>query len=93
MKALLISAVLLTFAGNAMANGKILHDQSCLQCHAALMVGKANMIYSRNDRKVNSLGRLENQVAGCAVAAGVDWQALQIQQVVDYLATTFYRFK
>jgi len=93
MKRLLLMAAFWTLSGNVMANGKALHDQSCMQCHAALMGGNANAIYSRGDRKVNSLARLESQVTGCAVAAGVDWQARQYQQVVDYLATTFYRFK
>jgi len=93
MKALWLAVVLFSVSVSAMGNGKVLHDQSCMQCHAALMGGKANTIYQRSDKKVTSLARLEKQVSGCAVAADVNWTSKQHQQVVDYLATTFYGLK
>jgi hypothetical protein len=92
MKWLLMAVGVLVISPQVMADGKRLHDQSCMQCHATLMGGKATMIYTRLDKKINSFQQLESQVESCGVAAGVGWKSQEYQQVIQYLATTFYQF-
>lgn len=91
MKKLLV-AVLLLVPSFAMANGKALHDAACLHCHASLMSGPANTIYSRADRKVGSLQDLQKRITACASAADAQWTAKQKSQVVNYLNKSFYLF-
>ena len=77
----------------AMADGKKLHDNSCVQCHSSLMApSKANDIYTRVDRKITNLDGLAKRVRSCALAADADWTTEQRQQVVRYLADTYYGF-
>lgn len=75
-----------------MADGKQLHDEACLHCHASLTKGNANQIYSRADRKVKNLVDLEKRVKYCAIAADVDWTQQQQDAVVTYLRQQFYKF-
>ncbi len=92
MKRALLAISLLLTMPLVWANGQVLHDAACMQCHAALMNGDANAIYTRTERRVTNLKRLDSQVEGCALAADVAWLPEEHQQVVDYLAKTFYQF-
>jgi mono/diheme cytochrome c family protein len=88
-----IAGLLLSVSSILLADGKALHDASCLQCHAALTgSGDGNGLYSRADRKVKTLTGLEKRVANCAIAADANWTSVQQQQVIDYLNSRFYRF-
>lgn len=92
MKWLMIMVTFLS-ASTAMAEGKKLHDNNCLQCHSALMApNEANEIYTRADRKITSLDGLAKRVSSCALAADANWTSEQRQQVVRYLADTYYHF-
>lgn len=91
MQYILTLFLLLSVSGVAVS-GQVLHDRACLQCHAVLMDGKANAIYTRPNRIVMNLMRLESQVEGCALAADVTWLPKEHQRVVDYLARAFYKF-
>ena len=75
------------------ANGKKLHNESCLACHSSLMKGKPDTIYTRSDRQVNSLAGLQKQVNRCQNSVGANWFDDQIEDVVEYLNTTFYKTK
>ena len=88
----LITTGLLSVSTLLLADGKALHDASCMQCHASLTGGDGNSLYDRSDRKVKSLAGLEKRVANCATAADANWTAEQQQQVIDYLNSRFYRF-
>lgn len=92
MKRTLLAISLLLAMPLVWANGQALHDAACMQCHAALTGGDANAIYTRTERRVTNLKRLDSQVEGCALAADVTWLPGEHQQVVDYLAKTFYQF-
>lgn len=88
-----LAGLLLTVSSVLLADGKALHDASCLQCHAALTGGgDGNGLYSRADRKVKTLSGLEKRVANCAIAADANWTPAQQQQVIEYLNSRFYRF-
>lgn len=67
------------------AAGKALHDEDCLVCHQPAH-------YTRADRKVNSLARLEKQVDTCQQDVGAEWNAPQADKVVRYLNSSFYHF-
>ncbi len=75
------------------AHGKDLHDANCLSCHASLMGGNPNDLYTRADRRVNTIDGLHNQVTRCKTPANVSWSDVQIQDVVEYLNTNFYKIK
>lgn len=75
------------------AHGKDLHDANCLSCHSSLMGGNPNLIYTRSDRRVNSIAALKNQVTRCKTTVGVPWPEDQIEDVVEYLNSNFYKIK
>ena len=75
------------------AHGKDLHDANCLSCHASLMGGDPNVIYTRSDRRVNSIAGLRSQVTRCKTTVGVPWPEDQIEDVVEYLNANFYKIK
>ncbi len=79
-----------SFAANP-AHGKDLHDANCQSCHASLMGGNPDQIYTRTDRRVTSLDGLKNQVTRCKTTVGVSWPDDQVQDVVEYLNTSFYK--
>lgn len=67
-------------------DGKALHDTKCLGCHDS-------HAYTRKDRTVKSLSALSKRVTICTKqAAKADWNDKQIQSVVDYLNTQYYKF-
>jgi mono/diheme cytochrome c family protein len=73
--------------------GKDLHDANCMSCHASLMGGNPNKIYTRSDRRVNTIEGLRGQVNRCKTTVGVPWPEDQIQDVVEYLNSTYYKIK
>ncbi|MCU7837460.1 MAG: cytochrome c [gamma proteobacterium symbiont of Taylorina sp.] len=75
------------------ANGKTLHNESCIACHTSLTNGKPDTLYTRPDRKFNSLHGLKSQVMRCQTSVGANWFDDQIDDVVQYLNTTFYKVK
>jgi len=86
---MIIMAVLWT--STVFADGKKLHDSSCMQCHSSLMApNKANEIYTRTNRKITNLAGLTKRVRSCSLAADADWTSEQRQQVVRYLTDTYY---
>jgi len=88
----LITFTTTTFAADP-GNGKTLHNESCVACHSSLTNGKPSSLYTRPDRKFNSLSGLKNQVMRCQTSVGANWFDDQIEDVVQYLNTTFYKVK
>jgi len=67
------------------ADGKSLHDASCMGCHDT-------GIYSRTDRAVQSLDALKEQLAGCSHMAQKKFSASETQNLIKYLNDQFYHF-
>lgn len=89
----IIAGLLLSVSSILLADGKALHDASCLECHIALTGGgDGNGLYKPADQKVKTLAGLEKWVANCAIAADANWTPVQQQQVIDYLNRRFYLF-
>lgn len=66
-------------------DGKALLDARCQACHGT-------EVYTRANRKVNSLAALRAQVRRCTQATGVQWFDDETDAVIEYLNKNFYKF-
>lgn len=92
---LFIFCLLLTTSLHAadLERGKDLHDGSCINCHASMLGGNGTGIYTRPDRRIESLTALQKQVQRCRDSLGMPWPSDQVDDVVYYLNKTFYKFE
>ena len=90
MYRLLVFCLLLTASAAALAGdphaGKALVDKNCTSCHGS-------EIYTRPDRKVNSLDGLKKQVRRCELMLGLKWFDDQIDDATTHLNDSFYKFE
>lgn len=87
-RCLLVVSLLLGSAVTTAAdieNGKQLHDENCLRCHKPV-------VYTREDRMVNSYEELHERVRQCEIMAEMAWFDEEIDDVVAYLNDAFYQF-
>lgn len=68
------------------ARGKTLHDEHCMKCHDT-------GVYSRDNRFIKNSEALAKQVQRCQLSAGAQWFDEGVNDVVEYLNTTFYKFE
>jgi len=73
--------------------GQDLHDGNCISCHAAIYGEKGNDIYTRSNRKIDTLMGLEAQLKRCKNSLGTNWPEDQILDVQHYLNSSFYHFE
>ncbi len=97
MKLKLPAALILTALANPVLasdinRGKSLHDDNCIECHVSIQGGDGSGIYTRPDRRIDSLPALSSQVNRCKDSMGVSWPQDQIDDVVAYLNKTYYKF-
>ena len=74
------------------AAGRALHDKSCVSCHMSLMKGKASLIYTRPDRRIQTYQGLVAHVKRCAATVGLDWSEESVQDVAAFLNQEYYKF-
>jgi len=74
------------------ANGAKLHGENCVACHTSMVGGDGSGLYTRTNRRVNSLAALGTQVRRCRDNLGLTWFDDQVQAVVDHLNTKYYKF-
>ena len=94
MRSILCAALLILLIMNAYAaallgdsaEGKRLHDTSCMGCHNT-------DIYARKDRIVQSLDALEEQLVGCTHMAEAELSTSEMQDLLKYLNDQFYNFR
>lgn len=60
-------------------------ESNCTRCHDSSM-------YTRSNRRVNSLDRLHGQVAMCDANVGTKLFPEDIAHVTDYLNASYYHF-
>jgi hypothetical protein len=85
----LLLVPLLGWGGYAAADtpdAHALYEQNCLKCHGP-------EVYTRADRKIDSLPALAAQVRRCETNLELRWFDEDIDGVTDYLNRTFYKFK
>jgi mono/diheme cytochrome c family protein len=80
----LLSAPLAAHAVNV-EHGKALHDENCVSCHDT-------SVYTRPDRRIKSLDSLKTQVQRCEVSQALQWFDQDVDDVMAYLNTHFYKF-
>jgi len=83
----LIFAMAFTASSNAadIDSGGELHSESCTRCHDSA-------IYTREDRKVQSLAKLGTQVRFCKDNLGVTWFDDEVGDVIGFLNNKYYHF-
>jgi len=91
-KAIICTLVLFSTQGFAaedskemLARGEKLVQESCTRCHGDEM-------YTRQDRRVNSLDALGKQVRRCRDNIGITWFDEDVNDVVYYLNNKYYKF-
>ena len=67
-------------------NGATLHQENCTSCHD-------DSVYTRKDRRVTSMDGLKKQVQRCELSQGLKWFDEDVDDVVAYLNSTYYKFK
>ena len=68
------------------SHGKSLQQENCMRCHDDAM-------YTRDNRKVTSLGGLKKQVMRCEQSLGLQWFDDDVADVTEYLNATYYHHK
>lgn len=89
MKRSLIFAALMTTGSYVLADaehGQKLHDEQCMKCHDS-------GVYTREDRRVTDRDALVKQVKRCEQNLGLSWFDTDINDVVQYLNQSYYKFK
>jgi len=74
-------------------NGKELHDANCTSCHIDLQGGDGTGIYTREHKRIENYSALIKQVKRCRDSLGVPWPEEHVDDVVEYLNSTFYKYK
>ena len=91
-----LTGSLLLIASSAHAdvkNGKELHDSNCTSCHISIQGGDGTGIYTRENKRIETYPALIKQVNRCRDSLGMQWPENHINDVVEYLNTSFYKFK
>ena len=68
------------------AHGKALHDEKCMGCHDVRQ-------YTRPNRIIHTFPDLHARVEFCDTASKANFSFDDIDDVVEYLNNTFYKFK
>ena len=85
LPALLFGVALPVTAADAV-RGKQLHDANCVRCHDS-------GVYTRADRRIQSMDALHKQVARCELTLELKWFDEDRADVAAYLNDAFYRFQ
>lgn len=67
-------------------DAKALVDSQCTSCHGS-------EVYTRDDRRVQSMEMLQAQINRCTMATRAGWDDEQKAAVVKYLNDQYYHFK
>ncbi len=78
-------------AANAERGAK-LHQEQCTACHASRFGDNGNAIYTRANRRVQSLGGLKMQVNRCKNNLRIVWFDEDVDDVVAHLNASYYKF-
>lgn len=92
MTLLLVLMAMPLMAQADITNGKTLYQQHCMACHASMTGGDGSALFTRPNHKVTSLAGLGKQVRRCRDNLGLTLFDDQVQNIVDYLNVTYYKF-
>jgi mono/diheme cytochrome c family protein len=85
-----ISTSTISFADDAekadmLAHGEEAHQKYCYKCHT-------DDVYTREDHFVKSIDALKKQVVRCKDANDIPWFDEDVDAVVQFLNTKYYKF-
>lgn len=89
IKPLILTSLMFAFTAPSYANNqqaKQLIQANCVSCHQA-------EIYKRDNRKVKNLGSLATFVENCNTQTAAGWFPEDVDAVVKYLNSNYYKFK
>lgn len=66
-------------------DGETIYKQGCTGCHDT-------SVFTRKNRKINSLEGLKKQVRRCSYAIETKWFDDEVDAVASYLNKNFYKF-
>ncbi|OGS97052.1 MAG: hypothetical protein A3H31_05050 [Gallionellales bacterium RIFCSPLOWO2_02_FULL_57_47] len=78
--------------GDAQTGQKLFEQYNCNRCHAKLMGGDGNAIFTRADRKVHNAAELLVQLVACSGNIGTTLTPQEKQHLGAYL-NRFYNLK
>lgn len=81
----------LSFAAD-IGHGEKLHEASCKACHVSMTGGDGTLLYTRNNRRIDTLAKLEGQVRRCESNLELKWFEEDIKSVVEFLNKHYYKF-
>lgn len=86
--------IMLTSSSQAadLQRGEQLHNSQCTACHASRFGNDGADIYTRANRRVQSLDGLQRQVDRCKNNLQIVWFDEDVADVVEYLNNRYYKF-
>lgn len=78
--------------GDAQAGQKLFEQHKCNRCHAAMLGGDGNAMFTRADRKVNNANKLLDQIRVCSGNVGANFTPQDEQHLGAYL-NRYYNLK
>jgi hypothetical protein len=87
---LLVTTAILATSQTVLAidasHGKSLQQENCMGCHD-------DSVYTREGRRVTSMDALRAQVQRCETNQGLQWFPEDVDAVIEYLNTSFYKLQ
>jgi mono/diheme cytochrome c family protein len=80
------------FAAGDATHGRALAERDCVGCHAKLMNGHPERIYTRPDRRVTTPAKLLAQVQACNANLGKGYFPEEEEHVAAFLNLEYYKF-
>lgn len=79
-------------AGNAKEGEALFNKHNCNSCHAAMLGGDGNAMFTRANRKVTTPAQLVSQITQCSGNVGAQLSDLEKQHLAAYL-NKYYKLK
>ena len=82
------------FADAEMAAGEQMHAENCIECHVQRFGGEdGSAIYTRADRRVNTVAELAQQLTRCTTMLKLDLFPEDEENIAAYLNKHYYKLQ
>ena len=89
---MLCLAALATMATAAEPMPPAHYQASCVGCHARMVGGDGDLLYTRPERLAQNYAALHERVIYCQKQLRLHWSEAQIRSTADYLNERYYRY-
>lgn len=79
--------------GDAAAGKKLFDQHKCNSCHASMLGGDGNAMFTRTERKVKSAASLATQITRCSHSLNLELFPDDEESIGAYLNNHFYKFQ